>query len=157
MASRRFDPRAVKLHRSYSVPELADCCGVHKNTVRHWQRDGLKPVDDKRPILFHGATVKLFLSNRKANRKRPCPAGTLYCLRCRTPRQPAPGPITFVSINALSGNIRAICAACGTVMHRRARKAALRSILPGRQVQFAEGQPRLKGRSHPSLNCDLKR
>ena len=36
MAARRVNPHAVKLHRSYSVPELAACLGVHKNTVRHW-------------------------------------------------------------------------------------------------------------------------
>ena len=157
MASRRVDPRAVKLHRSYTVPELATCCGVHKNTVRHWQRDGLEPVDGKRPVLFHGPTIRGFLSSRKASQKRPCPAGALYCFRCRTPRPPTPGTVAFVSINALSGNIRAICATCGTAMYRRARKSALASILPNCAVQFEEGEPRLKGRSPPSLNCDLER
>ena len=157
MPARRVHPNAVKLHRSYSVGDLAACCGVHKNTVRHWQRGGLKPLDDQRPLMFHGAAIRAFLSSRKADRKRPCPAGTLYCFRCRAPRPPAPGLVEFVAINALSGNIRAICATCGTQMHRRARKAALPSILPGRAIQFAEGQPRLKGRSTPSLNCDFER
>lgn len=36
MVARRVNFRAVKLHRSYSVPELAACFGVHKNTVRLW-------------------------------------------------------------------------------------------------------------------------
>ena len=157
MPARRDHPNAVKLNRSYSVGELADCCGVHKNTVRHWQRAGLKPLDDQRPIMFHGTAIRAFLSSRKASRKRPCPAGTLYCFRCRAPRPPAPGLVEFVAINALSGNIRATCATCGTRMHRRARKAALASILPGRAIQFAEGQPRLKGRSSPPLNCDSER
>ena len=44
MPTRRIDPRRVKLHRSYSVPELAACCKVHKNTIRHWQASGLKTV-----------------------------------------------------------------------------------------------------------------
>ena len=157
MPARRVDPRRIKLNRSYEVAELAACCGVHKNTVRHWQRAGLKPLDDQRPIMFHGTAIRAFLSSRKASRKRPCPAGTLYCFRCRAPRPPAPGLVEFVAINALSGNIRATCATCGTRMHRRARKAALISILPGRAIQFAEGQPRLKGRSSPPLNCDLER
>ena len=65
MAARRVNPRAVKLHRSYSVPELAACFGVHKNTVRHWQRDGLKPIDGGRPLLFQGAVVRAFLSTRR--------------------------------------------------------------------------------------------
>ena len=157
MAGRRVNPRAVKLHRSYSVPELAACLGVHKNTVGHWQRYGLKPLDGGRPMLFQGAIVQAFLSARNASRKRPCPPGTLYCFRCRAPRPPALGMVDYLTINALSGNVRAICATCETVMHRRARQAALSSILPGCDIQFVEALPRLKGSSSPSLNCDLER
>ena len=157
MAARRVNPRAVKLHRSYSVPELAACFGVHKNTVRHWQRDGLKPIDGGRPVLFQGAVVRAFLSARNASRKCPCPPGTFYCFKCRAPRLPALGMVDYLSINAKSGNVRAICANCETVMHRRASRAALASILPGCDIQFVEALPRLKGSPHPSLNCDLER
>lgn len=157
MATGRVNPRVVKLHRSYSVPELAACFGVHKNTVRHWQRDGLKPLDSGRPVLFYGATIRAFLSKRNAIRRCPCPPGTLYCFRCRAPRPAALGMVDYVSINGVSGNIRAICAICETVMHRRAPKAALAAIMPGCDVQFVEGPPRLRGSASPSLNCDLER
>jgi hypothetical protein len=157
MAARRINPRAVKLHRSYSVSELAACFGVHKNTVRHWQRDGLKPIDGGRPILFQGATVRDFHSTRNASRKRPCAPGTLYCFGCREPRPPALGMADYLSINAKSGNVRAICATCETVMHRRASKAALATILPGCDVQYGEALQRLKGSSPPSPDCDLER
>ncbi|WP_447726633.1 helix-turn-helix domain-containing protein [Sphingomonas koreensis] len=156
MTARRANPRAVKLHRSYSVPELAACFGVHKNTVRHWQHEGLTPIDAGRPLLFHGATIRTFLAKRNASRKCPCPPGTLYCFRCRTARPAALGMVDFVQINALSGNIRAICAVCETVMHRRARMAALGAIMPGCDVQFVEAPSRLSGRACPSLNCDLE-
>ena len=157
MAARRVNPRAVKLHRSYSVPELAACFGVHKNTVRYWQRDGLKPIDGGRPVLFHGALVRAFLLARNASRKRPCPPGTLYCFRCREPRPPALGMVDYLSINANSGNVRAICATCETVMHRRTSKAALAAIMPGCDVQIAEGPARLTGSPSPSLICDSAR
>jgi hypothetical protein len=157
MAARRVNPRAVKLHRSYSVPELAACFGVHKHTVRHWQRAGLKPLDGRRPVLFQGAIVRAFLLARNASRKRPCPPGTLYCFRCREPRPPALGMVDYLSINAKSGNVRAICATCETVMHRRGSKAALASILPGCDVQFVEALPRLRDSPSPSLNCELER
>lgn len=157
MAARRVNPCAVKLHRSYSVPELAACFGVHKNTVRHWQSNGLTPLDCKRPVLFQGATIRAFLTKRNASRKCPCPPGTLYCFKCRAARPAALGMVDYVSINAVSGNVRAICATCETVMHRRARMAALASILPGCEVQFVQAPPRLKGRPSPSLNCDLER
>lgn len=157
MAGKRVNPRLVKLHRSYSVSELATCLGVHKNTVREWQRNGLKPIEPKRPILFQGSVVRNWLTERNARRKRPCPAGTLFCFGCREPRPPALGLVEYVPINAKSGNVRAICTACETVMHRRARFTALAEILPGCDVQLLEASTRLKGCSPPPLNCDLER
>ncbi|MFS0737671.1 helix-turn-helix domain-containing protein [Sphingomonas sp. 1P06PA] len=157
MALRRAGPNTVKLNRTYDVAELAARLGVHKNTVRHWQRDGLKPLDGRRPVLFHGVAIRAFLSERSASRKSPCPPGTLYCLKCRVPRPPALGMVDYIPINATGGNVRAICATCETVMHRRAAKASLTTILPGCDVQIAQALPRLKSSPSRSLNCDLER
>ena len=157
MGSIHPNPRLAKIHRSYSVEDLARLFKVHKNTVRHWQRDGLKPIDGGRPILFHGSTVRDFLAKRNASRKAPCLPGTLYCFRCRAPRDPAGGMVDFIRISATSGNLRALCATCETVMHRRAATATLAAIMPACDMQFAEGPARLKGSPRPSLNCDLER
>lgn len=157
MAARRTDPRLVKLHRTYDVAELAARLGVHRNTVRHWQRQGLKPLDGRRPVLFHGSTLRAFLSSRSASRKSPCGPGTLYCFKCRAPRPPALGMVDYLPISATGGNVRAICATCETVMHRRAAKAKLATILPGCDIQFVQAPPRLKGSPLPSLNSDLER
>lgn len=157
MARRRLNPRAVSQYRSYSVTELADCLGVHKNTVRHWQLAGLTPNDDGRPYLFHGGVVRAFLTARIAKRKRPCPPGTLYCFGCRKARPPAFGMVEFVPVNSKSGNLRAFCAECETVMRRKASRAALASAMPGSDVQFVQALQRLNGGSSPPLNCDLER
>ncbi len=157
MAARRVNPRAVKLHRSYSVSELAACLGVHKNTVRNWQRDGLKPLDGRRPVLFQGAIVRAFLSTRHASRKRPCPPGTFYCFKCRQPRSPASGMVEFTPRNHTTGNLIALCETCGTVMNRSARSASLGAIMPKIDVQIREAGARLIGRTPPSLNCDKRK
>lgn len=157
MASLRKGPPSIKRNRSYDVPELASACGVHKNTVRAWQRAGLKPLDGRRPTLFHGEAVLAFLANRKQARKAPCPPGTLYCFRCRAPRQPALGMVDFQPVNATSGNIKALCEACGTVMHRRAPRTLLAAIMPGHDVQISEAPTRLSECMPPSLNCHLGR
>ena len=157
MAARRVNPYVVKLHWSYSVPELATRLAVHKNTVRHWQRQGLAPIDSSRPVLFQGAVVRAFLLARNASRKRPCPPGTFYCFRCREPRPPALGMVEYLSMTAMSGNLRAICATCDTMMHRRARHASIPAIMPGFAVQIPQAPPRLKGSPWSSLNCDLER
>jgi hypothetical protein len=145
----------VKLHRSYSVPELAACLAVHKNTIRNWQGEGLEPVDSSRPVLFDGASIRAFLLRRNKARKRPCPPGTLYCLRCREPRAPALGMVDYVPMTPDNGNLRALCGYCEGVMHRRARRADVDRIMPGCTVQMAQRPTSIFGRREPSLNCDL--
>lgn len=157
MSARRTNPYRVKINRSYSVQELAARCGVHKNTVRHWQANGLAPIDKGRPVLFQGEAVRAFLIERNASRKRPCQPGTLYCFRCRAPRAPALAMVDYVPITTSSGNLRAICQQCDALMHRRAREADLQKIMPGCTIQIAQGQQRLSGGNIPSLNCDQER
>lgn len=154
MSVRRVNPNRVRIHRSYSVAELADCCAVHRNTVRNWQVKGLEPIDGSRPALFQGAIVRAFISRTNASRKRPCAPGTLYCFRCRQPREPAMGMLDYLPLRATSGNLRALCAHCEAIMHRRVRLAEIGRIMPGCQVQIADGQPSLNGRTSPSLNYD---
>jgi len=156
MPARRVNPQVVKLHRSYSVDELAARLDVHKNTVRQWQRDGLRPVDDRRPVLFQGGDVRAFLAARNTGRKRPCPPGTFYCFRCREPRPPALGMVDYVALTRTTGNLGAICAACEGVMHRRARCDALAAVMPGVEVRMAQAPLPLEGSPSPSLNRDLK-
>lgn len=149
MARQRANPRAIKLHRTYSVEDAARVLGVHKNSVRGWCKDGLKAIDNGRPILFLGSELRAFLERRNASRKRPCHPGTLYCFRCREPRAPALGMVDWTPINARIGNLKALCGICETVMHRRARRDALTTIMPGLKVQIAEGPSRYKGGAYP--------
>jgi hypothetical protein len=157
MSRRRANPSLIKVHRSYTARELADRLGVHKNTVRHWQRKGLTAVDTQRPCLFKGAAVRAFLTGQYAKQKRPCPVGTLYCFKCREPRAPVPTSVEYVQMRPGSGNLGGICIDCGTIMHRRVRQATINSVLPGLLVQIREAPPRLSGSSDPSLDCDEER
>jgi hypothetical protein len=157
MPCKRINPYLVKIHRSYTASELAARLGLHKNTIRQWQRDGLAPVDAGRPTLFQGAIVRAFLIGRNASRKRPCPPGTLYCLRCREPRRPALAMADYVELQPGTGNLRAICEACGTIMHRRVCAASVAAVMPLVDVQIREAPSRLVGCDLPSLNCDLER
>lgn len=139
MPSRRANPNAVKMHRSYSISELAQRLSVHKNTVANWQRNGLTPIDAKRPLLFQGAVVREFLAKRYASRKCPCPPGTIYCFRCREPRRPALGMVEYVAHGPETGNLHAMCEVCETLMHRRARR---RDAPPRRSHHASFATPR---------------
>ena len=157
MAAQRRKPHTVKANRCFDVAELAARLGVHRNTIRTWQRKGLNPLPDGRPVMFTSAAVNAFLSSRKATRQVKCPPGTIYCLKCREARRPAGGLVQIIAINAASGNLKAACDTCGTTMHRRAPTAHLAAIMPGIDVQPTGREASLIGCSHSPLNCDEKR
>lgn len=91
---------------------------------------------------------------RNASRKRPCPTGTLYCVRCRKPRVPGGGMADYLPITSRSGNLHAIYETCGTLMHRRTRAAEVAMIPPGIDVRMGEASGRLIGKSASSPDCD---
>lgn len=153
----RLNPRLAKINHNYTIAEVADLFGVHRNTVRAWIRSGLPTLSDERPFLILGSELRAFLVERRAKAKRPCPPGMLFCLKCRLPRRPARGMADFVTVAVGAGDLCALCEACGTVMHRRAQRDQVGAILPGCAVQFTEGQERIDGCPKPSPNSALKR
>jgi hypothetical protein len=157
MPSRNINPNAVKIHRAYNSSELARCLHVHKNTIGNWQRSGLNPIDDGKPALFMGRTVREFLRKRSAARKCPSPPGSLYCFRCRMPRQPNRAVVEYEPITATSGNLRGFCPTCETPMFRCIARSALATKMPGIEVQFGDAPARLMACPSPSLDCDLRR
>ena len=136
MPRKRLDPRRAKIHRSYSIEEAARALGVHKQTIRNWIKDGLPVMTGQRPYLIAGDDLRDFLQRRRASGKHPCGPGELYCLRCRTPRAAAAGMIDYVPLTALSGNLRAICPVCSTLMHRRVSLSKLDAVAGPCEVAF---------------------
>ncbi|WP_395697103.1 helix-turn-helix domain-containing protein [Methylocella sp.] len=155
MPGKRVNLNLIKTHFSYTASELAKRLGIHKNTVRNWMRAGL-PCLGGRPALFHGGTVRAFLSARNARRRQPCPPGFLYCFRCRDRRKPALGLVDYVDRENGAGNLTAICESCGAIMNRRAGRDRLGAIMPGLDVQIRQAAPTLVGSLDPSLNCGSK-
>lgn len=153
MSARRLNPNVVKLNRTYDASQLAACCGVHKNTVANWRKAGLEPIDSSKPIVFHGSSVRDFLRKRRAERQQPCGPGRFYCFRCREPRAPALGLVEYVPLTVKSGNLKAFCTTCETVMHRRICRSALAATMPDIEVQFAERSLRIIESTSPSFNC----
>src|ERR1035437_10726392 len=71
-AKRGPNHRLVKIHRSYTVEEIACLFGTHKNTVRAWVKTGLPTSDRKRPMLILGVDLAAYLKARRTKNKRPC-------------------------------------------------------------------------------------
>lgn len=154
MPARRINPRLARLHRSYSVNELACTLDVHKNSVRGWIKAGLPVSDDQRPCLILGSEFQAWWGRRRKAAKCPLQPGQLYCFKCRQPKAPALGMVELVATNAVTGNVKALCETCGTMMHRRVQLTSIASIMPDLDSQNREASTRIIERTHPSLNCD---
>ncbi len=119
MKPNRPNPRLAKIHRNYTVEEIAKLFGIHKNTVRRWIKDGLPLVDSQRPSLVLGRDLAAYLNNKRASGKQSCQAGQMYCLKCRAPRYPAGHMADYMPITEKLGNLIGICPDCNLLMNRR--------------------------------------
>ena len=152
---RHHNYRLVKIHRSYTVEEIARLFGIHKNTVRHWVKEGLATIDDKRPILILGHVLAAFLQARRTKNKQTCKPGELYCVRCRAPRSPAGSMADYNPITEKFGNLVAICPECNSLMNRRVSMARIGEFQGKVVISFPEALGRIVERATPSLNSDL--
>lgn len=155
MSRNRPDRRRIKVHRSYTVDEVARTLGVAKGTVRRWLKSGLPPTDSRKPALIRGVDLAEFLKS-KAKVKQPCRLGECYCVKCRSPQKPDGAMAEYVILTTTSGNLRALCPTCGSWMHRRTSYSQLERIRAELDVTVVEPSPRLRDSCHPSTNDHLQ-
>lgn len=155
MGRRHPNPRLVKIHRNYSVEEIARLFGLHKNTVRNWLKEGLPSIDQRRPTLILGEALVKFLRARRSRSKQSCQPGQIYCVKCRVPREPAGDMVEYLPMTPTSGNLRGICPVCETLIHRRVNLAKIDQIKGRLEIIVPQEQSRIEGSSEPSLICDL--
>jgi hypothetical protein len=156
MRKRRPNHRIVKVHRSYTVEEVARLLGTHKNTVRAWLKAGLPTCDSKRPTLVLGRHLAEFLQLRARKNKRPCQSDEMYCLRCRTPKRPAGSIADYHPITVSLGNLSGICPDCEGMIYRRTSTEKLAAIRERLQVHFVEVAPQVNERNEPILNSNFR-
>lgn len=156
MARHRLDRRKVKRHHSYTIEEAARTIGAARGTVRRWLDNGLPAIRDRKPFLILGDDLADHMA-RQARPKRSCLPGTCYCVKCRDAKKPAGNMAEFVPINARSGNLRAICPDCDTLMHRRTSYAQLDAIRAILDVTIVEPLARINDSGQPSTNDHLQK
>ena len=155
MRKRHPNHRHVKIHRSYTVEEIARLFSIHKNTVRHWVKEGLATIDDKRPMLILGHVLTAFLQARRVKNKRTCKLGELYCVRCRAPKSPAGNMADYTPITEKFGKLVAICPDCNTIMNRNVSMARIGEFCEKMDISFPEALRHIVERDRPSVNSDL--
>ena len=156
MRKRRPNYRLVKIHRSYTVEDVALLFGTHKNTVRTWVKAGLPTCDGKRPILILGRELAGYLKARRTKNKRPCQPGEIYCVRCRAPKQPAGDMVEYEPVTEKFGNLKGICPDCEGMIYKRASMAKLAQIRRDLDITFVEVERQVSESSQPTVNSDFR-
>ena len=151
---RTYNTRLIRRDYTYFVQEIAELFDVHPQAVRRWVKAGLPAIDVRRPLLIHGSDLIAFLDNRQTQRKQPCAADELYCLRCRAPRRPKFGRVAIEIRSQTRVNLSGACERCGTPMHRAGARARLDEYSTVFRVE-RPGEGRIRACSDPSLMCHL--
>lgn len=155
MTHQRFNPRRAKIHRTYTIDEIARLFDVHRNTVRQWVKHGLPTCDDQRPMLIIGRDLANFLTLKRTKNKQPCKPGEVYCVRCRAPQSPALGMADYKPLTSTSGNLIGICPQCDGMIYRRTSLTRLEAAKGNLEVRFTEEQKHIGESNHPSVNSDF--
>ena len=149
MSSHHPNHRLVKIHRNYTVEEIAQLLKKHKNTVRNWIRDGLVVIDDRRPTLVLGSTLVNFLKERRERNKTTLKPGEIYCVRCRLAVKPAGKMADCVPVTDAVGNLRGICPRCDLLIHRRVSLAKIDYVKGDLEITIELAGDRTKGEPRP--------
>ncbi|MEJ1385335.1 MAG: helix-turn-helix domain-containing protein [Candidatus Sedimenticola sp. (ex Thyasira tokunagai)] len=153
---RRPNPRLAKIHRNYTVEEVATMYCIHKNTVRQWVKQGLPTTDDKRPMLILGRDLFEFLQARRVKNRCTCKPGEIYCVRCRTPKSPAGDMADYENLTGTHGNLIGICPDCSTLIYRRVSLAKLDQVRGRLGITIPQALLHINESIHPSVNSDLE-
>ena len=156
MAKRHPNHRHVKIHRSYTVEEIASLFSIHKNTVRGWVKAGLSLSDDKRPMLILGHTLAAYLNARRVKNKQTCQPGEIYCVKCHAPKLPASDMAEYKPVSDTLGNLVAICPDCNSIMNRRVNLSKLALVRGKMDITFPQALRHIVESNQPTVNIDLK-
>ena len=122
--SRRHDLRRLRKHQSYTALELAAVLKVNILTVRRWCMEGLTPIERRRPFLFLGEHVAIWLAARVKPHRSLAP-GELLCVRCNAPRLPRDLELSLIPRGPTTMDFYGYCEVCDLPSFRRVRIAEI--------------------------------
>lgn len=138
--AKNFNPNRAKIHRSYTVEEVASLYSVHKNTVRAWiNKHGLLVNDDLRPALILGRDLRQFHQDRRTKNKRKCLPHEIYCLKCRKPQVPAENMADYLPESETGGRLISLCPECESLVNKYISLSQILTIKAKLAITFPEG------------------
>ena len=118
---KRIKYNNVKIHRSYTLKEISDCCKVNIKTVQRWKKQGMEVIDNNsKPFLVEGSVLKEFLRQKRNEHKCTLNEGEFYCTKCKVGRKSLLDKVEFnftgkqIGKNHKQVIIRGNCEVCGS-------------------------------------------
>ena len=143
MAKHRPKWHLVKIHRSYTIDEVACTLGISKGTVRRWVKEkGLPTIGDRKPALIHGGSLKTF-GHERSKLKVKCKPHEFFCFSCKAPGLAAGNMADYVARTPKSGNLKAICSICETIMNKHVSTANLPALAKFLDISIHHGPEHL--------------
>ncbi len=153
--AKRYNPRAFKIHHSYTIAEVAATAGVHVQTVRGWIKQGLRCLREEKPFLILGCDVRAFMEQQN-QAKTPLGKNELFCLKCRAARVPWGEMADYIPRNATSGRLTGICPTCERECQRFVSIATIGEIAPDLDVKFEGTQASLNQSDDPPSKTHIR-
>jgi excisionase family DNA binding protein len=154
--AKRFPAQRIKAHRVYTIWEIADALGCHRQTVVRWVRSRrLDANTSQKPWLVDGRDLKAFLGVRQNKPRCRMALHHCYCLGCKAPQEPDGKMADYTQQTPDTGRLTGLCPACGALMHKVVRRADLEAIRAKLEVTIQQASPRLVSREEPRLNVTL--
>jgi excisionase family DNA binding protein len=151
----RPNRRSIKIHRAYTVEAAARVTGCAKGTIRRWIKSGALPaIIDQKPHLILGADLYDYLKARATPRSK-LRLHECYCFKCRAPRSPGLGMAEYLPLTPTTGNLRALCGTCTTIMHKAISLAALAGFADILEVTVRQAPKHITDIVNPSLDDHL--
>ena len=141
--SRRHNLRRLKRHQAYTAGDLAKVLKINIGTVRHWCKEGLLPIDQRRPYLFMGEHVSTWLAARMKPHRSLAP-GELLCLCCKTGRLPRNRELSLIPRSPTTMDFHGLCEVCERPLFRRVRIAEIPEKLGPCRLAYEDGQATVK-------------
>jgi hypothetical protein len=153
--AKHHNPNLAKIHRNYTVEEVANLFSVHKNTVRMWIKDGLAIIDKNRPVLIKGSSLRDYLQSKRASAKRKCRPDEIYCVRCRIPQRPAENMVDYELINSNTGRLIGLCPCCNGIINKYLGINQLPHIQSQLDITLPKALKHINESTNPLVNSDF--
>lgn len=142
--AKAFPANRIKTHLVYTIWEVADALGCHRQTVIRWIKNkGLEADCSRKPWLIEGRVLRDFLGLRRTAQKHTLALHHCYCLGCKAPREAGGKIADFKLQTPETGTLTALCSACGALMHKVIRRRDLELLRTKIEVTIQQADPRL--------------